>query len=182
MSQGPATPSKRDSVDQALLRVPAIAGLMIAGVARLRPGSMLRRRLLGLSIERGFAAMARSDVELVVQRYEPDAEVWMTGMAAVGVNECYHGHQGIRDLYADIDEVFDDWRWTIRGVVDGGDRLAIRSNFVGRGRGSGVQTIVTDGGMAFRLSPRGRVAWQKFIVEQNGWKKALEAAGLSEYA
>jgi ketosteroid isomerase-like protein len=180
MSQNSTPVPKRDALDQALARVPALTGLMIVAVSRLHPGSMLRKRLLGLAIRRGFAAMARSDVELVLQRYEPDVEVWMRGMAAVGVSDCYHGHEGIRDLYADVDDVFDDWRWILQGVVDGGDRLATRMDFVGRGRGSGVQTIVSDAGMAISLSARGRIAWQEFFVEQNGWPKALEAAGLRE--
>jgi hypothetical protein len=32
-------------------------------------GSSLRRRLIGSQVERGFAAMARSDVEVVVLGY-----------------------------------------------------------------------------------------------------------------
>jgi ketosteroid isomerase-like protein len=180
MSQESATLPKRDVLDRLLVRVPVLAGAMGAAIARISPGSALRRRAIELQIKRGFAAMERSDVDLVLLTYEPDAEVWMRGMSGVGISDCYRGHDGIRALYADIDEVFDYWAWTARGAVDGGDRLAIRADFIGHGRGSGVRTTVKDAGTAFRLSPRSTVVWQEFFVEQDGWNKALEAVGLPE--
>jgi hypothetical protein len=65
-------------------------------------------------------------------------------------------------------------------VVDGGDRLAIRADFFGVGRGSGVETTLNDAGTAARFSARGTTTWQEWFVEENGWPKALEAAGLEE--
>jgi hypothetical protein len=72
------------------------------------------------------------------------------------------------------------WGWTIDRLVDSGDRLAVRGDFVGYGRGSGVKTELTSGGTVMELSSRGKIARQEWFVEQNGWKQALEAAGLSE--
>jgi ketosteroid isomerase-like protein len=184
MSQEPATAAQaaleRDVLDRLVVRVPPLAGVMAGGVSRVQPGSSLRRRLINLQVKRVFAAMARSDVEVVVLSYEPDAEVWMEGMSGVGISDCYRGYEGIRALYADVDDAFDDWRWTIRAVVDGGDRIAIQTDFVAFGRRSGVETAVNNGGTAVRLSARGLVAWQGWFVEQEGWKKALEAVGLRE--
>ena len=48
----------------------------------------------------------------------------MRSMSGVGISDCYYGHQGIRALYADLDEAFNEWSWTIRHVVDGGDCIA----------------------------------------------------------
>jgi hypothetical protein len=170
--------SKRDLLDELTARAPVLSALSTATVARLKPGSELRRRMLDQAVRRGFAAMARSDLDLVLLTYEPDAEIWMRGMAAVGVDECYLGHDGVRRLYADVDEVFENWRWIIRGMVDGGATLAIRADFVGVGRGSGVRTELTDSGTAMRLSSRGRISWQEWFVEQDGWEKTLAASGL----
>ena len=170
----------RDMVDRVLVRAPALAEWAATGLSRMRPGSTLRRRLLNLQVERTFAAMARSDVELLVLSYERDAEIWMRSMGGVGLNDCYIGHQGFRALYADIDDVFSYWAWTAHEVRDGGDHAAIRADFVGYGRGSGAKTEVKDGGTALRFSPRGLVAWQEWFAEQEGWKKAVEAVGLSE--
>jgi ketosteroid isomerase-like protein len=184
MSQEPATAppgaSERDLLDRLLVRVPALAGSMSAGLRRLQPGSPLKRRLINRQVKRAFAAMARSDVEVVLLSYEPDAEVWMKTMSGVGMSDCYRGYAGIRTLYADLDEVFGDWAWTARAVVDGGDCLAVRADFVGHGRSSGVRTVVNDGGTAVKLSARGSVVWQEWFAEQDGWKKTLEAVGLRE--
>ena len=77
MSQEPAsTPlgaPERDVLDRLLVRVPALAGLMVRCVRRIQPGSSLRRRLTKLLAKRAFAAMARSDVDVVLLSYEPDA-------------------------------------------------------------------------------------------------------------
>ena len=167
---------ERDLLDRLVMRVPPLAGLIRRAGVRMKPGSPVRRRL----IDRGFAAMARSDLDLLLPGYDPGAEVWMRSMAGVGISDCYHGHDGIRALYADLDDAFEDWRWSIRSVVDGGDRIAIRTDFVGYGRGSGAETTVRDGGTAIRLSQSGQVAWQEWFVEHGGWKKALHAVGLSE--
>lgn len=131
-------------------------------------------------VKRGFSAMARSDVELVELFYEPDAEVWMRTMAGVGIRDCYHGHEGVRMLYADLDEAFAEWSWSIRSIADGGDRIAVRGDFVGYGRMSGVKTEVSDGSTAIRYSAGGLIAWQEWFTEQDAWAKALEAVGLSD--
>ena len=174
-----ARPLRRGLVDRVLIRAPVLNVVLGSGMARAPAGSQLRRVLVGVTIRRGFAAMARSDVDVVVLSYEPDAEVWMRDMSGVGVSDCYQGHQGVRALYADLDGAFERWSWSITRVVDGGDRLAIKGDFVGYGRGSGAQTAIPDGATAVRLSDRGLVEWQEWFVEE-GWRRALEAVGLSE--
>jgi ketosteroid isomerase-like protein len=176
----PPGTTKRDLLDWLVIQAPGVAGSIRGGVVRLKPGSPIRRRLLNLLVKRAFAAMARSDVELLLSSYDPNVEVWMRSMSGVGISQCYRGHDGIRALYADLDEAFDGWWWTIRSVVDGGDRIAVRTDFVGYGRGSGAETTVTDGGTAIRLSDRGQATWQEWFAEQGGWTKALKAVGLSE--
>ena len=167
-------------LDQLLVRAPALVGSMSERTMRLRPGSVLRKRLINFQTKRAFAAMARSDVDFVMLLYEPDAENWMRSMAGVGMSDLYRGREGVRAIYADVDDVFADWRWTIRAIADGGDRLAIRGDFTGYGRASGVETSVKDGGTALKLSPRGLITWQEWFVETGGWSKALEAVGLKE--
>jgi ketosteroid isomerase-like protein len=179
-AKAPLGTPERDVLDRMLIRVPSAANAVAGGLYRLPPGSLLRGRLVNLQVKRAFDAMARSDVDVVLLLYEPDTEVWMRSMAGVGISDCYYGFEGIRALYADLDEAFEDWRWTARAVVDGGDRLAVRTDFVGYGRGSGVETTIHDGGTAAKLSPRGRVAWQEWFAERGGWNKALEAVGLRE--
>ena len=118
--------------------------------------------------------MNRSDVDLLVHFYEPDAVVTVRAMAGVGVGERYVGHDGIRELFADIDGAYGDWGYTIRSVVDSGDRMAVRTDVAGRGRSSGVETALTDAATLVAFSPRGRVARQEWFVESVGWREAIE--------
>ena len=170
---------RRDVLDRLLVRFPGLARLLAAGAGRIRRDSRFGRRLVERQVQRTFAAMARSDVEVVLLSYEPDTEVWMRDMSGVGLSDCYHGHEGIRNLYADLDEAFGNWWWTMRTVAYSGAHLAVGGDFVGYGRSSGVKTELTAGGTAVRFSPRGLVAWQEWFVE-DGWKNALAAVGLSE--
>jgi hypothetical protein len=167
-------------LDRLLVRAPALIGVLGAGLRRAPTGSPLRRRAVRLQVTRAFAAMARSDVEVVELFYEPDAEVWMKGMIGVGIQDCYRGREGVRALYADIDEAFGNWSWKIRAIADGGDRLAIRTDFTGYGRTSGVKTELGNSGTAIRLSSRGMAAWQGWFLGRDGWTEALEAVDLSE--
>ena len=57
----------------------------------------------------------------------------MHGMQTVGVGGCFRGREGVRALYGEIDDAFDRWEWTIDRLVDGGDRVAVRGDFVGTG-------------------------------------------------
>jgi len=60
------------------------------------------------------------------------------------------------------------------------DRMAVRTDFVGYGRGSGAKTELTGGGTAAKFSDRGLVTWQGWFVDQGGWEQALQAVGLSD--
>jgi ketosteroid isomerase-like protein len=168
---------KRDLVDSLLLRAPAVGTAISTATVRLKPGSPLRRRLINTQLKRGFKAMARSDMDVNVLVYEPDTEVWMHGMDGVGVGGCFRGRDGLRALYGEIDDAFERWSWTIDRVVDAGDRIAVRGDFVGHGRGSGVKTELTSGGTLMELSARGKIARQEWFVEQNGWQRVLAAMG-----
>src|SRR3954452_10112598 len=114
LAMGPQSAPERDVLDRLLVRVPVLAGSMAGVVRRVPPGSPLRSRLVNLQVKRAFAAMARSDVEVLLSIYEQDVEVWMKSMSGVGISDCYRVHEAIRALYADLDDAFSDWRWTIR--------------------------------------------------------------------
>jgi hypothetical protein len=171
---------RRDLLDWLVVRAPVVGTAISAGTVRLKHGSPLRRRAMQAAIARGFSAVARSDADLNVLAYEPDAEVWMHGMEGVGVGGCFRGRDGLRTLYGEIDSAFERWSWAIDRLIDADDRVAVRGDFVGIGRGSGVKTEVTAGGTVMELSSRGKITRQEWFVEQNGWRRVLEAAGLSD--
>jgi SnoaL-like domain len=165
----------RDVLDRLQARMPGLSGLMLAGVRRMPSESSLRRRAMQLALKRAFAAMNRSDVDALGRFFEPDAVVTVRGMAGVGVSDGYVGHEGLRELFADIDDAYGEWGYTIRSVVDVGDRLAVRTDFVGRGRSSGVETALTDAATLLNLSTRGKVAQQDWFVQNGGWQEAMSA-------
>jgi hypothetical protein len=167
----------RDALDRLQVRLPALSGLMLAGVVRLPTKSRLRTWAIQLALTRSFAAMNRSDVDLLVHFFEPDAVVTVSGMAGVGLSDRYVGHAGLRELFADIDDAYGEWGYTIRSVVAADDRVAVRTDFVGRGRSSGVETTLTDAATLFTLSPAGKVARQVWFVESGGWREATAALG-----
>ena len=106
LAKAPAGTPKRDLLDRLVVRVPGLAGLIAGAVLRVKPGSSVRSRLINLQVRRAFAAMARSDVDVVALSYDSNTEVWMRSMFGVGIRDCYYAHQGIRALYADLDEAF----------------------------------------------------------------------------
>jgi hypothetical protein len=179
MAAGPPTAPGRGSLDALYVRFPALSTLTARALLRLRPGSRLRRRAINLQATRNFAALARSDVEFLILSYETDAEIVMKSMAGVGMEETYRGHDGIRAMLGDLDDAFSSWAWIPRLLVDGGDRFAVRAQWVGRGRSSDVSLEMT-GATAIRLSPQGRVAWQEWFVEDGAWMKALAAVDLTD--
>ena len=183
----------RDRLEQLQARLPGLSGMLLAGASAYAPrlgypeedgqmgraarvrGDEPKRRgpggdLLGISVSRKLGGAA--------DFYEPDAVIWMHGMGGVGIGEHYRGHEGIRELYADLDDAWGDWAYQVREVVDLADHVAVRADFLGHGRSSGEDAL--DGvecchslGSRQGRSTRnvGRVRWLR---------KALEAAGPSE--
>jgi ketosteroid isomerase-like protein len=180
MSEENASAPRRDPFEWLGVRLPMLADSSIAATARLRHDSPLRMRLVQWRTKRQFKAVNRGDADVVVLLYEPHAEVLTTGMDLLGIRHSYQGPQGIRDYIEEFNDVFSEWSWTLRALVDAGDRLAIQFDLVGRGRTSGAETRVIGAGIAVHRSTRGKIDWQHFFVKSDGWSDALEAAGLSE--
>ena len=89
--------------------MPALGRVATALVAHARVGSAARQWLLTRLFTNAFAAVNRSDVELILPGYESDVEVRFIGMDGAGFRDCYRGHEGIREMFADLDEAFGEW-------------------------------------------------------------------------
>ena len=173
------TGARRPIEDQIAVRMPFLVDLAAAGVARLRPGSPLRQQLVKGVLRRGFDAVSRTDAEVALLGYEPDCEILLFGAGGLGLAEQYSGHQGWRDLLDDLYENFAEPRFTVKRVLDAGDRWVAEVEFAAQGKASGVP-VVRNSGTVYYFSPRGKVARQDYFWQQDGWKLALGAAGLSE--
>jgi ketosteroid isomerase-like protein len=92
------------------------------------------------------------------------------------VNPCsYVGLEGMRLMLADRDEVWDEFRTAPREFIDAGDRVVVIGDWVGKGKGSGIEVrqptahlFIVDAGRIVR--------WELGYSDA----EALEAAGLSE--
>lgn len=56
-----------------------------------------------------YAAFARRDVEAALEHVDPDITFTPEGTARIlGRTEPYRGHQGLREYFADVDELWDE--------------------------------------------------------------------------
>ncbi len=172
----------RPFLDRLGVRVPGLAHFVLAWAVRLQPGSALKARLFDRAFRRGFDAVNRQDSDVVLLlAYEPDAEVWMTGLETVLKRDCYRGPQEYRDLFVELEDAWRDWWWAVRAVRVAGKRtVVVQLDLTAFGRVSGIEVKVNGAGSVYHLSPRGRIARQDFLIAEDGWQKALEAVGLSE--
>ena len=128
------------------------------------------------AFKRGVEAANRRDLEAALEEFDPEVE-WHSGllMSLEGEATVYRGHEGIRVLYRDFDELFDKVHWEYAEIRDLGDRVVGIGRFHMRGKGSGAETespicSVVD----FK---NGKAIQVRTYLDPN---EALEAAGLSE--
>jgi ketosteroid isomerase-like protein len=131
-----------------------------------------------VAIQALFDALARMETDVVLAWYEPDIELFNSGAAAVGVDERYSGHDGVRAWVLELRDIFDEPRWTVERVADGGDRIVAAGNLTVRGKASGVE-VDLQWATAYYLSARGKVGRQE-CYWHDAWEQALEAARLSD--
>ena len=126
----------------------------------------------------GFEALGREDYDTLTMGYAPDVELNVFGSQAVGVNERYLGHEGFLEWAKDMHSTLTDLSWTLGRVRAGPDFWAAEVFVRGAGRTSGAPVELTFGSV-YHLSPDRRVIRQDSFFE-DGWSRALDAAGLSE--
>jgi ketosteroid isomerase-like protein len=95
-----------------------------------------------VELMRGFTeAFNTRDIEAIIATCDPDIEFHST-FAAVG-GEIYHGHDGVRSWYRDIDETWGgEIRSELEAFFDRGDDILTFTVLRGRGRQSGVQVAI----------------------------------------
>lgn len=125
-------------------------------------------------VRRVYEAAASRDAEAIFALYDPAVELDATG---IGVTELdvYHGHDGLRRLFAEFHEVFGKIEYSYEELIDAGEHVVSVVSRHAQGRASGVDVerpftlvwTVRDGKVA-------RVKWFLSRAE------ALQAAGLTE--
>ena len=127
-------------------------------------------------MRRGFEAGNRRDIEAMLDVLDPEVE-WHSAlvMSLEGEAAVYRGHEGIREFFRALDELFDKLHADYPEIRDLGDRVVGIGRISMRGKGSGAETESPIGTVVdFKNGKAIRVRTYLDL------KDALEAAGLSE--
>jgi ketosteroid isomerase-like protein len=87
----------------------------------------------------------------------------------------YEGRDGALALGRELTSVFDDYRWTIEQLVDGGDCVVALVRSTGSSKSTGLE-VDWPFGVVYRDFRDGMVAEVRFFLDHKG---AIEAAGLT---
>ena len=125
-------------------------------------------------VRKSFAAIARGDVEGLLEFFDPDVRFLpLTGTRVESGG--YHGHAGVRAYFAEVADVWDELRPHADTVETIGSDVVVFGGCAVRGRGSGLES---DTPMAWVVTVRSGK-----ITSHCGYRtsdEALEAAGLSK--
>jgi hypothetical protein len=90
----------------------------------------------------------------------------------------YRGNEGTAELAAQWTELFEQYRWDIRHLLDANDSVVVLAIHSGRARGSGVETS-SPVSAVFTEFRAGLVARVHYFLT---WREALALVGLPEDA
>jgi len=121
-------------------------------------------------VRRAFAAYAGGDVEALLEVLAPGVQI--RSLLTEAERETYDGHQGAREWFAAVLDIFPDWRPEPRDMRDLGDVVLTRVDVSATATGSGVPISQVYWNAA-RVED-GRIAWFGFFRNEDD---ALDAAG-----
>jgi uncharacterized protein len=85
----------------------------------------------------GYEAFNAGDIEASLNILHPEIE-WHTYIVPGPGGGTYHGHDGVRELWADARRIFGEFKNVPEQVFDAGDRVVAFVRVEGVGRESGV--------------------------------------------
>ena len=122
-------------------------------------------------LKRGYEAFNRGDLDAVFELLDPEIE-WVND-ERVPFAGTYRGHDELRALLRDQQEVFDQLTMEPYEFFETGDHVVVFVRVRARGEASGAALEITIGHL-WTISNGKGVRWQGFPERE----KALEAAGL----
>ena len=169
----------RTTEEQTFIRKPHLANVYAARLMDLEAGSAFKRRLILRLIQRTVDALARKDfdaLEVTLQTYDPGVELVIHD--GEEIRESHSGRQGFRDYWAKLHDEWTDLHFLTKRMLDNGDCWALE--MIMRGCDSSDEEVRLVFGCAYRFSPAGKLTRQDVFFGDEGWRLALEAAGLLE--
>ena len=95
-------------------------------------------------VQQTAVAVGRRDVDYLLGVTDPAVE-WHTSIAVIAEGGAYHGHDGVREYFRDLDETFESLEPTLDRALDVGDLVLAVGRLHYRGKASGVETDVPMG-------------------------------------
>jgi ketosteroid isomerase-like protein len=123
-------------------------------------------------VDRAYEALQANDIDAFLALVDPDVEWHSLILEIEGV---FRGHEGVREWWRSLRDVFPDWNPSVVEVRDAGDRVLIHARGVGSGAASGVG--VEDDFWQVAELRDGRIVWYRAVRSE---REALEAAGLAQ--
>ena len=122
----------------------------------------------------GYGALSRGDIEGALKVLDPDVEIATSG-AFLDSGTVYRGHDGAREFFRMIGDVFEELAYDVLDVheVDA-DRVLVIVRLRGRGRGTGLE-LDREAGHLWTLRGERPVRMQGFASPE----EARAAAGLA---
>ena len=116
------------------------------------------------------------DPETFVAGWNPDCEWHPFLTARVDGDPGYHGHNGLRAWFEDVDEMFSEMHVELEQFREVNDRLLVLGHMKATGRGSGAEVSSEVGWL---VEPRGELlqrGWA-YTSHQDAEREAQELAG-----
>jgi ketosteroid isomerase-like protein len=120
-----------------------------------------------------YGAYERGDFEAVFERFDEDVE-WF-GPPDVSSSGLARGHEGVNQSLSTWVDIWDEFHFELRQLIDAGDEVVAAGWQSGRGKGSGVE--VSEEIFSVWTLRTGKVVRQRMFRDRT---QALEAVGLSE--
>jgi ketosteroid isomerase-like protein len=122
---------------------------------------------------KGMEAFLRHDIEPLLETSDPEID-WYPFSAQVEGDVAYHGHQGVRRWWANLNATFEEFEASIDEVRDEGDVVMALGRLRARFR-SGI-TLDSEVGWVVRFHD-GLAVWGRAYQSH---AEAVQAAGLRE--
>jgi ketosteroid isomerase-like protein len=141
--------SRRGFDERLVLAAPWLLRLALYLSARARPGSLVRRALIGHAVSVGLAQVNRGDYDGFLEHLSPEVRLELLPDAPdarpADAEPIYCGRDGYLQVAEFWNADFADIRFELREFIDpGGGRIGARVDRVGRGVRSGVEVRDTD--------------------------------------
>jgi ketosteroid isomerase-like protein len=123
--------------------------------------------------QRALEGYNRRDIEAMLEIWHPEAE-WYPFTAQVEGDDAYHGREGLKQWWANVDATFEELDASIEEIRDLGDAVLA----LGRLRAQFRSGVILDTEIGWLTRYRdGLAVWGRAYQSH---VEALEAAGLSE--